>query len=231
MKRKTNRSFSMIRALTFAFCLLLPLSGMAQPFLPGTPQAGIDYEVLPTAQATYGKGKIEVAEVFSYGCIHCFHFQPIVNTWRQTMPADVRWEYVPAAFGGPHDNFARAFLAAQVLGVQQKTHDAVFKAVFVDGMVKTGSADEMADIYAKLGVNRAKFLSTMQGAKVTADLAHAKDFSLRTGISGTPTIIVNGRYRVMGNNEGGLKGVFKTVDFLIARERQRAASDAAKRKG
>ncbi len=108
----------MIRALTFAFCLLLPLAGLAQPFLPGTPQAGTDYEVLPVAQATYGKGKIEVAEVFSYGCIHCFHFQPLVNTWKKTMPADVRWEYVPAAFGGPFDNFARAFLAAQIMGVQ-----------------------------------------------------------------------------------------------------------------
>ena len=141
----------MIHKLVFALCLLLPLPSLAQPFMPGTPRPGTDYEVLPTAQATYGKGKIEVAEVFSYGCIHCFHFQPLVNTWKKTMPADVRWEYVPAAFGGPHDNLGRAFLAAQVLGIQQKTHDAVFKGIFTDKLVKTASPEELADLYATLG--------------------------------------------------------------------------------
>jgi len=212
----------MIRALTLAFFLLLPLSGLAQPFLPGTPQAGTDYEVLAVAQPTYGKGKIEVAEVFSYGCIHCFHFQPLVNTWKKTMPADVRWEYVPAAFGGPHDNFARAFFAAQILGVQQKTHDAVFKAVFTDHMLKTASPEELADLYAKLGVNRAKFLSTMESDAVTAKFAYAREFALRTGITGTPTIVINGKYRVDGNTPGGLEAIFKTVDFLLAREREQA---------
>lgn len=216
----------MIRKLMLVLCLL-PLSALAQPFAPGTPRPGVDYEVLPTAQATYGKGKIEVAEVFSYGCIHCFHFQPIVNTWKKTMPADVRWEYVPAAFGGAFDSFARAFLAAQILGVQPKTHDAVFKAVFVDHMINSAEPEELADMYAKLGVDRAKFLKTIQGPEVTAKLAHARDFALRTGISGTPTIVVNGKYRVDGNNQGGLEGIFKTVDFLIAAERELAASAKA----
>ena len=216
----------MIRKLMLVLCLL-PLSALAQPFAPGTPRPGVDYEVLPTAQATYGKGKIEVAEVFSYGCIHCFHFQPIVNTWKKTMPADVRWEYVPAAFGGPFDNFARAFLAAQIMGVQPKTHDAVFKAVFVDHMIKSAAPEELADMYAKLGVDRAKFLNTINGADVTAKFAQARDFSLRTGISGTPTIVINGKYRVDGNNPGGLEGIFKTVDFLIAAERNLAAQAKA----
>lgn len=217
----------MIHKLMLALCLLLPLPSLAQPYMPGTPRPGTDYEVLPTAQATYGKGKIEVAEVFSYGCIHCFHFQPLVNTWKKSMPADVRWEYVPAAFGGPHDNFARAFFAAQILGIQQKTHDAVFKAIFTDRQIKSASPEELADLYARLGANRAKFLSTMAGAETAARFARAKDFSLRTGISGTPTIVVNGKYRVDGNNPAGLEGVFKTVDFLIARERELAASAKA----
>ncbi len=90
-------------------------------------------------------------------------------------------------------------------------------------MVSSGSPEELADMYAKLGVNRAKFLNTFQGADVTAKFAYAKDFSLRTGITGTPTIVINGKYRVDGNNPGGLGGIFKTVDFLIAREREAAA--------
>ena len=64
------------------------------------PQPGVDYVVLPQSQPTWAPGKIEVAEVFSYRCIHCAEFQPKVNVWKKTMPADARWEYVPAVFGG-----------------------------------------------------------------------------------------------------------------------------------
>lgn len=214
----------MLRALILFFCLILsPLPGKAQPYLPGVPRQGVDYEILPTAQPTYGKGKLEVAEVFSYACIHCAHFQPMVNAWKKTMPADVRFEYVPAGFGGVFDDFARAYFAAQILGVQAKTHDAVFKAVFVDQRVKSGSPEEIADLYAQLGVDRAKFLSTMGSDKVASLFTRARQFALSTGIQGTPSIIVNGKYRVTGNTAAGIAGILKTVDFLLAKERELAA--------
>ena len=190
------------------------------------PRAGVDYEVLAVPQPTYGLGKIEVAEVFSYQCIHCAEFQPSVNTWKKTLPADARWEYVPAVFGGTWDNFARAFFAAQILGVQPRTHDLVFKAVFVDKSIKGGSPDELADMYAKFGVDRAKFLATMKSFGVTAKLNRAKQFALRTGITATPTIIVNGKYRVNVTTDGGFPAMLSTVNYLIVRERAAAAKAA-----
>jgi thiol:disulfide interchange protein DsbA len=213
----------MIRSFILSVFLLLPISALAQPFAPGTPKPGLDYEVIATPQPTFGQGKIEVAEVFSYGCVHCYHFQPMVNAWKKSIPADVRWEYVPAVFGGPADNFARAFFAAQILGVQQQTQDAVFKAIFEDQLLKSGTLEAIADLYSSIGVSRSKMLATMQSAEVTAKLAKAKQFALSTDISGTPTIVVNGKYRVMGNTSGGLGQVFKTVDFLIAEERALAS--------
>jgi protein dithiol oxidoreductase (disulfide-forming) len=190
------------------------------------PRAGVDYEVLAVPQPTYGLGKIEVAEVFSYQCIHCAEFQPSVNTWKKTLPADARWEYVPAVFGGTWDNFARAFFAAQILGVQPRTHDLVFKAVFVDKSIKGGSPDELADMYAKFGVDRAKFLATMKSFGVTAKLNRAKQFALRTGVTATPTIIVNGKYRVNVTTDGGFPAMLSTVNYLIVRERAAAAKAA-----
>jgi thiol:disulfide interchange protein DsbA len=183
------------------------------------PKAGLDYIVLPTPQPTYGQGKIEVAEVFSYRCIHCAEFQPKVNAWKKTMPADVRWEYVPAVFGGSWDDFARAYFAADLLGVQKRTHDAVFKGVFVDQMLKTGSPEEIADMYAHWGVDKAKFLATMSSFGVTAKLNRARQFALRTGISGTPTIIVDGKYRVEVTTQHGFEGMLATTSWLIAQER------------
>lgn len=211
--------------LALLLSCLLPMAALAQPMAPGF-REGVDYDTLPQPIPTFGKGKIEVAEVFSYGCIHCANFQPLVNAHRKTLAKDVRWEYVPAAFGGVHDTFGRAFLAAQQLGVQERTHDAVFAGIFQQQKVKQGTPDEVADLYAGLGVDRAKFVAAMQGEAVKARMARARDFAMRAGVDATPSLIVNGKYRVLGRADTGFQGMLNTVDFLVAKER--AALPAAK---
>src|SRR4249919_2213604 len=134
----------MLRRLLAPALLLFSISACAQTAAPAAPKPaarqlapptnfvprpGIDFVLLDAPQPTWGQGagKIEVAEVFSYRCSHCKDFQPLVNTWKKTrMPADVRWEYVPGVFGGTWDTFAKAFFAAQTMGVQPQTHDKVF---------------------------------------------------------------------------------------------------------
>jgi thiol:disulfide interchange protein DsbA len=226
----------MLRRLLVPVLLLVSMSACAQPTAPAAapavapafvPQQGHDYELLPTPQPTWGTGKIEVAEVFSYRCIHCAEFQPKVNAWKKSMPADVRWEYVPGAFGNTWDTFARAFFAAQLMGVQARTHDAVFKGVFVDQAGGDGSVEAIANMYSKWGVDKAKFLATMNSFGVTAKLGRAKQFALRAGVDGTPTIIINGKYRVGVTPDHGFDGMLTTTSWLIAKER--AAKPAAKK--
>lgn len=209
----------MIRFVTLALMLGLgSAQGQAWAAATQEPRLGIDYEILPVPQPTYGQGKIEVAEVFSYRCHFCAAFQPFVNDWRKAMPAGARWEYVPAVFGGSWDTFARAYFAAEIMGVQKKTHDAVFDEVFIKKSVKTGTAEEIADMYAKLGVDRTRFLSTMQSFGVTAKLARARQFALRTGIDSTPTIVLNGKYRITMTRDRSYAGAIATLNFLLAKE-------------
>jgi thiol:disulfide interchange protein DsbA len=178
--------------------------------------------VLPSPQPTWGAGKIEVAEVFSYRCIHCAEFQPKVNAWKKTMPSDVRWEYVPGVFGGTWDTFAKAYFAAQTLGVQPQTHDKVFNGVFVENAAGQGSIEDIAAMYSKWGVDKAKFLATANSFGVTAKLSRAKQFAMRAGVNGTPTIIVNGKYRVDVTQDRGFDGMLATTNYLIALERAAA---------
>jgi protein dithiol oxidoreductase (disulfide-forming) len=181
---------------------------------------------LPKPVAPFGKGsKLEVAEVFSYACIHCAHFQPLVNDYKKTIAKDARWEYVPAAFGGPFDLMASAYFAAQMLGVQERTHDGVFKAIFEQRKLDKPSPDAVADLYAGLGVDRAKFAAALRSEAAAARFQQARQFVIQTGVEATPTLIVNGKYRVIGRQETGMPGMLKTVDFLLARER--AARKAA----
>lgn len=194
--------------------------------MANAPREGIDYTVLATPQPTFGQGGIEVAEVFAYTCIHCANLQPLINTWKAQQPSDVRFVYVPGAFGGVADNFARGYFAAEATGLLDKTHDALFKAVLVEQKFTTGSVEEIADWYASQGADRAAFLSTMQSFAVNAKLNRARQFAMRTGVNSTPTMIVAGKYSAVANGERGSEGLLQTVDWLVARERAAAAAAA-----
>ena len=190
------------------------------PYDPATsPRRDVDFTVLSTPQPTFGQGGIEVAEIFGYSCIHCANLQPSMTPWKAAQPADVRVEYVPAVFGGQWDNFARAYFAAQAMGLLDKTHDAMFNAVFVERAIGGGSLEEIADWYATQGADREAFLSTMQSFAVNAKLNRAKQFALRTSVNSTPTVIVNGKYAASMTRDGGAEGLLRTLDYLIAHER------------
>ena len=194
-----------------------------------TPRLGTDYEMLATPQPTWNPadGKIEVVEVFSYMCHVCAEVQPTVDLYKPKLPADARWTYVPASFGGAWDTAARAFFAAQVMGLADRTHSKIFPAIFVERKLKQGTPEEFADLYASFGADRATFLSTMDSFGVTAKFNRAKQFALRGGVTGTPTIIINGKYKVMNTGDRGAKGMLDTVTWVIAQERAAAAAARA----
>ena len=196
-----------------------PVPPPAMPDPANAPRAGIDYTVLPEPQPTFGAGGIEVAEVFAYTCIHCANLQPTINAWKPTLPSDVRFRYVPGAFGGPSDNFARGFFAAETMGLLDKTHESVFKAYFVDRKFQTGSLEEIADHYASQGADRDAFLSTMNSFAVTAKVNRARQFAQRTNVQATPTMIINGKYSATTTNDRGPTGLLATIEYLVAVER------------
>lgn len=190
------------------------------------PRLGTDFEVLAAPQPTWNPAdpRIEVAEVFSYMCHVCAEVQPSIDLYKPTLPADARWVYVPAPFGGPWDQATRAYFTAEALGLSEKVHSQVFPAIFVQKKIQRGTPEEFADLYASFGADRARFLATMSSFGITAKLNRAKQFSLRTGVNATPTIIVNGKYRVMNTRDRGVQGMFDTVNYLIERERAAAAA-------
>lgn len=203
-----------------------PQPAAPAPVMPdpaNAPREGVDYTVLPEPQPTFGTGGIEVAEVFAYTCIHCANLQPTINTWKPTLASDVRFRYVPGAFGGPSDNFARGFFAAETMGLLDKTHDGVFKAFFVDRKFQTGSLEEIADHYASQGADRDAFLSTMNSFAVTAKVNRARQFAQRTNVQATPTMIINGKYSATTTNDRGPEGLLATIEYLVAVERANAA--------
>lgn len=184
------------------------------------PVEGTDYNVIDTPDLPRGD-KIQVTEVFGYSCIHCSDLQPELSKWKKTLPNDVQFNYLPAAFGGIWDAFARAFYAAQAMGIQEKSHDNIFKAVFVDKRIT--KSDDIPSIYADYGVDPKVFASTMQSFAVSAKVAAAHEQAVRWGVDSTPTLIVDGKYRVQELRAAGPAGMFHTIEWLIARQRSEHA--------
>ncbi len=185
------------------------------------PVAGTDYIAIDGGQPFQpATGKVEVAEIFGYVCPACARFQPQVSSWKAGLPSDVNFVYVPAVFGGIWDNYARAFYAAETLGVQEKTHDALYAAIHVEQTLKgergQDSVEDIANFYGKHGVNPKTFSDTMGSFAVAAKVNRAKQFAQRSKISGTPSLIVNGKYLVKGKSYDDM---LRIADHLIARER------------
>ncbi|WIH04259.1 thiol:disulfide interchange protein DsbA/DsbL [Xanthomonas translucens pv. graminis] len=185
------------------------------------PVAGTDYIDIPGGQPFQPtNGKIEVAEVFGYVCPACARFQPQIGPWKAGLASDVHFVYVPAMFGGPWDDYARAFYAAEAMGVQEKTHEALYKAIHVDETLKgergRDSVQDIAGFYAKYGVDPKQFADTMGSFAVSTKTNRAKQFAMRSDVKGTPSLIINGKYLVKGKN---YDDILRIADHLIARER------------
>lgn len=181
------------------------------------PQAGVDYVVLEPAQPFAPAGdKIEVAEAFAYTCIHCARFDPILTSWKKKHADTVKVVPVPMAFGEVGETYARTYYAAEAMGVLDKTHQPLFDAIHVERR-PFRSAEEIVAFIGGLGVDAAAFQSTMNSFAVNAKIARAKQLVPRWGVEGTPSLIVAGKYRVIGG--ATLEDVLGIVEALVAKER------------
>lgn len=186
------------------------------------PVLGVDYLPIANGQPMQpGSGRIEVAEIFGYTCPHCAHFEPELQAWKRRQPADVSVIQVPAAFGGYWDPYARAFYAAEALGVLERSHEAMFNAIHLQRKMPVGpnvGAAELAPFYAQYGVDAKRFADTYGSFGVDAKINRARQFAVKSGIEGTPSIVVNGKYQVPVTQAGYGK-MLQTVDWLVAQER------------
>jgi len=188
--------------------------------------AGTDYEVIENgAPFDPLAGKVEVVEVFGYWCHVCADFQPLVDAWKRKLPKDVRFTYAPLE-AMPGDQFARGYYAAKSIDALAGTHNTVFTAVHAQRTLpKNPTAAELIEFYVARGANAKTFAAALQSDATTAGVKRAREFATRSNVPGTPSMIVNGKYRVLGRS---LQDMLRITDALIARIRV-AQGPAAKR--
>lgn len=181
---------------------------------------GVDYVAIANGQPLDpANGQVEVAEVFGYVCPACNMFQPTMRAWEAQKPANVRLTYVPAQFGGVWDRYARAYYASEAMGLVPRTHDLLYNAIHTDQTLKgergEDSVEDIAAFYARFGADPKQFASTMSSFAIDGKLRKAKQFAQRTGIEGTPTLVVDGKYRVLGRTR---EDQVRILDQLVMQE-------------
>jgi len=210
-------------------------SAPAEPFVDnGKWVEGKNYFTIEPAQPTGIPDKIVVTEVFSYACPACNAFHTTADQLAQSLPSNAVMTYLPVSFR-PDENFPlfqRAYFAAKALGVADKTYDAMFDAVWktgelasddlTTGQPKPQSAwptiDNIAKFYAKYGVDPKEFVAVANSFSVNTQMKRADDMQKAYGVEGTPTMIVNGKYRFTPGDAGGYSQTIELTKWLVAKE-------------
>jgi len=207
----------------------------AKPFVDdGKWVEGKHYFRIDPAQPTSTPGKIEVTEVFSYGCPACFQFHTVVDELAKSLPKGAVMTYTPAAFR-PDENWPllqRAYLTAQAFGVDRQSHDAMFDAVFKSGELgimdqQTGkpkaqaawpTIDDVAKFYAKFGVKAEEFVGTANSFTINTKMKRADELIRAYEVDSTPTLVVNGKYRLTPITAGGYPQAVELTQWLVSKE-------------
>lgn len=181
-------------------------------------QEGVNYKTIVPAQPTETGEKIEVIEIFSYGCGHCHRFEPALKRWLKNKPDNVEFTHMPAIFNQQLALYARAYYAAEALGVLDKVHMPFFEAIHLQKR-RLDSEEAIAELFEENGVDRKKFGKAFRSFSVESKVKRAAELGRRYGVEATPSMVVNGKYITNpGQGQQGFKGMLKTVDELIASE-------------
>ena len=160
-----------------------------------------------------------MVEVFWYGCPHCYHLEPTLGPWVENLADDVYFYRMPAIFSKQWEVGARAYFTADILGVLDATHSALFNAIHGERK-KLTSEDSMARFYASQGVDKALFKKTYHSFVVNTKVSRAEDMVDRYGISGVPAIVIEGKYLVTAGMSKSYERMVGIANFLIAKERE-----------
>ena len=202
------------RCLTHAFVatgLLLAAGAQAQSF-----EEGVHYERIPGPDVERSE-RIEVVEAFGYPCPACRNFLPYITSWENNHPEFVDFRRLPVSIQRTWEPFSRGYYTARVMEVGAGAHEDLFKALHDKGR-QLRNIDELADFYADYDIDPEEFRKTARSFAVDSRLRQSTNDIRNWGIRATPTVVVNGRWRVSPRRGSTYEEMIRVIDYLVERE-------------
>ncbi len=207
MKNLTNWCLALIFSLSTSVAIAA-----------GDYMEGAEYLRLAKPQPTSAADKVEVVEMFWYGCSHCYYMEPHISKWLENKPDDVEFVRMPAVLGKGWELYGKAYFTAELLGVVDKIHEPLFEAIH-DKKQKFRDVAALQDFFVSHGVAKDDFRNTFNSFAVAVKINNASLMTRRYAISGVPTLIVNGKFSTGASIAGSNEDVIKVIDFLVEQER------------
>ena len=196
-------------------CLLLFFScAQAEEYVQGR-----HYQILDNPTVTRNPSKIEVVEVFWFGCNHCYALESYIQPWKKNLPNDVDFWKSHITWNAQAETHARLFYSAKALGIEEKAIPAAFTAIWRERRNLLGNS-EVEYFFKGFGIEKERYLSVSNSFGVNNAVKQANNRMRQWAVTGVPTIIVNGKYKVSGTREIGTSKLLEVVDFLIEKERK-----------
>jgi thiol:disulfide interchange protein DsbA len=184
-------------------------------------QEGIEGKYVPIkpAQPTQSGDRIEVVEVFWYGCPHCYSFEPHLEEWLENKPDDVAFIRIPGVLNQGWIPHAKAYYAAEKLGIVDKIHRPLFDAIHRERR-QLYTEDQLAEFFAGHGVPAEQFKSVFNSKEVDTKIRQAYFLARDYKLTGVPSLVINGKYLTSGTHAGTFESMLEVTDKLIEQERQ-----------
>ncbi|MCW8828007.1 MAG: thiol:disulfide interchange protein DsbA/DsbL [Gammaproteobacteria bacterium] len=180
--------------------------------------AGKDYQLITPAQPGGSGGKVEVVEMFWYGCPHCYQAEPVIEAWLEEKPAHIEFIRIPAIFNQARWALhARAFYTAELLEIMEAFHKPFFNAIHQSGR-RMGDEASIRAFFVELGVDGKRFDETFDSFAVQSKVRRAADLTRKYGLTGVPAIVVNGKYRTGGSDAGTYERMMAIAEALASKE-------------
>ena len=210
--------------LTFAFTSLTMSAAFAE-----APKVGTEFDAVAQPIATENTAKIEVMEIFWYGCPHCYHMEAPLSAWVKKLPNDVYFKRMPGLPNASWAPMAKAFYAMEALGVGEKLHTPLFDAIHKTKTLNpTDEAAAIAWVTAQSGLDKLKVEQAFKSFSVNTNLTRAAQIFRASGATGVPSLVIDGKYITSSTMNGSNEQALKTADYIIGNVRTDKVAAAKK---
>jgi len=202
------------------FAFALSTLAMGTIAMADAPKLGAEFDAVAQPISTDNPAKIEVMEIFWYGCPHCFHMEEPLNAWVKKLPKDVYFKRVPGLPNPSWAPMAKAFYAMETLGVSEKLHTKLFEAIHKQKTLNPTDEKAAIDwVTQQSGLDRLKVEQAFKSFTINTDLNRAAQIFRNSGATGVPSLVIDGKYITSGTAAGGNEQALAVADYVISNVR------------
>lgn len=218
-----------MKKLLLSSMLLLSTLGFNQATL-AAPQLGQEFDAVTQTIPTDDPKKIEVMEIFWYGCSHCFQMEQPLNAWLKNKPDDVSFKRIPGIPNASWAPMAQVYFSMEALGIADKLHTKLFHAIHKEKSLNPANQKAALDwLVANSGMDRSKVEETFNSFTVNTNMKRAAQIFRSSGATGVPSLVIDGKYITSGTMAGGNAQALQVTDYILNNIRETKGKEASKK--